>query len=299
MFLGKKLSLLTLTVGFSLSLQASEYSPISIIECGQACDDIYDMVTKVTALEDYQHDENMLFIFTDSGVEVNSITYGQYTNHLSSNPLTSQPLIEAESGAVDVMDAALSCEYDRDYDCEAWNDIDGTLKPYIISLQNAVNSYEWSYTVTQDDIDRTNMSNRIQQNFAVGALTFLPVAKIADVIIKVVVGMSRSELLATMVAGGVTTVAMGELYKGPTKSKLKAGDILILKGGKITTVIRNGTSYSPSYIASISGGSGDGNGSNGGNNTGGSNIDYEYRPGGGGQCYRTFSNGQIIYVPCP
>ncbi|WDE11571.1 hypothetical protein [Thalassomonas haliotis] len=294
MFLKKKVSLVALAIAVVFPSLSNANTPTSIIECGQSCNDIHSIVSQVIDLEDYEHDDNMLFKFTDTGVEVNSITYQQFL--LDSADITNL-LINNNGGVAAIQDAALSCENDRDYDCEAWDDYSGVLKPYILAIENKVYNYEWQHTLTQSEIDSDNTLSQIKYHFAVGALTFAPVAAITVQMLRAVSALTKSEIIQGMLVGGTISVANSFIFTGPNKTKLKAGDIITIKNGRVTKIIRNGQVYSVSSLFGGSGGSDGSSGSgSGGSSSGGTDLgEIPYKPM---KCYTAIHGGFPIQVPC-
>lgn len=287
----KILLMLAVTSIFSLNVLASDVK--YQIQCENYCGDIYDAVQKIINLEDHKFLSNDIFIQLDSGIEVNSITYQQFISY--AELISIKPLVTSESSPK-FFDAAFSCERDRDYDCEAWGDYNGAYKSYIVALQNQVYNYEWSHTLTQSDIDAVNTATILQYDFTVGVITFSPAARFISVVGKGL-SVSTNDIIGLLVASGVSNVIVNQMFTGPAKTKLRVGDVIVVKKGKVVSIVRNGITYSPSQITGVGsntggGGSSGDSGSNG--NTGGGiiipRISY---------CYRTFSNGQVIFVPCP
>lgn len=251
-----------------------------------------------------------IFVQLDSSVVVNSITYREYllqkNNYFTqSDVLGFAPryLLSTDKFIPTPQDGALSCEYDRDYDCEAWVDYSGAYKSYIIALQNQVYSYEWGYTLTQADIDSINLASRIEYNFAVGVITYSPAARFVSTVSSGLRYVTKRKMISLLISAGIANVVINEIFNGPQSTKLKVGDVVMFKGGKLVSVAREGVIYHASSImgpivnAGVgSGGSGEGypEGSQlrGGQTIKIPSIRYSY-------CYRTFSNGQVIQVPCP
>lgn len=266
------------------------------VHCENDCGDIYDAVQKIINLEDHKFLSNDIFIQLDSGIEVNSITYQQFISY--AELISIKPLVTSESSPK-FFDAAFSCERDRDYDCEAWGDYNGAYKSYIVALQNQVYNYEWSHTLTQSDIDAVNTATILQYDFTVGVITFSPAARFISVVGKGL-SVSTNDIIGLLVASGVSNVIVNQMFTGPAKTKLRVGDVIVVKKGKVVSIVRNGITYSPSQITGVGSntGSGGSSGDTGSTYPGGGGIRIPWERGGS-HCYRTFSNGQVIFVPCP
>ena len=195
----------------------------------------------------------------------------------------------------------MTCENDTDYDCEAWDDYDGALKPYIVAIQNEVYNFEWRYTLTAADINLENAINKLNTDYTLGALSAVPIARLGQIIINISFNVTSSNLVSMLIAGGVTNVVSGSpLFSLYEPSKLMPGNVLVFKQGKIVAVEIDGVTYSVAQVTGLT-------------NISGSSEDYdtgEFPAGtemrvfaGSGyiatRCYRDFSNGQRIYVPCP
>ncbi|MBQ4848261.1 hypothetical protein [Pseudoalteromonas sp. MMG005] len=239
-------------------------------------------------------EDDSLFIMRDSGVEVNSQTYLEYLQNLQGRTTTNAFFMSTGKPENSTIDSALSCEYDRDYDCEAWNDYHKDKKPYILQLSNYLKNFQYYHIVTQDDIDTINAAKRIRYTFLVNALTAHPASR-AVAYLKGA-GSTFDNIIATIIVGGV----IGEIFQGADKTKFKVGDKLTIKGGKIIAVTRDGKTFNMAQFnagaAGAGSGRGDGTGNDGGSNGG---VIVIIPPPTKSVCYRTFSNGQVIQVPCP
>ncbi|WDE12339.1 hypothetical protein [Thalassomonas haliotis] len=294
MFVKKKISVLSLSLLALFSVSSNADDPVSLIDCGQFCNDIYSSVSKVVALEDYYHDDNMLFKLIDSGTEVNSITYQQYLANLN-RPL----FVKKKENMAGLMDASLSCENDSDFNCEAWN---GSENPYLTAIENALETYNfhWKYVVTEADIESTNLKSKIAHAFISSAIASATFASLAAKIYKVSKTITNSSQLANALTAGTGGVYAALVYGSAVTTKLKAGDEVVIQYGKIIAVIRDGESFTLAQInagsGSSTGGSSGGGTRNGDVGSGGTDIgNLPVLP----YCYRTFSNGQVIKVPCP
>ncbi|CAM4079264.1 hypothetical protein [Pseudoalteromonas byunsanensis] len=227
-----------------------------------------------------ENEDSTLFVLKDEGVEVNSIVQNNVSR-------AKQPTSD-----VRVLDAALSCEHDRDYDCEAWDDYHRTKRPYILALRYHIENYEWRHTLTQGDIDRIDAGYKLIYTFTVGALTAQPAGWAVKNLMRL--GVSLGTAVSNSISTGLVSSGLAFIFTGESKSKLKAGDQLVIKGGNVIAIVRNGRSYTPQQIAGGSSGGGSGDGSDGAGHREGREVvipPIEY-------CYRTFSNGQVIQVPC-
>ena len=115
--------------------------------------------------------------------------------------------------------------------------------------------------------------------------------------------ITSEDIIAFTISSGVANVVVNQIFDGPQKSRLKVGDVVMFKGGKLVSVAREGIIYDATTILGPIGNTGrPGAGSEDGYAEGSvlrggrvirvPIIPYSY-------CYRTFSNGQIIQVPCP
>lgn len=294
-----------LIVSFILSIpitsQAFEHENI-YLECSENCTDIRKIIKDFLnsdGMESFAK-KNTIFILTSHGVDVNSITYSDYIDSsTTSETKLSIPLIVAssrlqnkEKSNYTPFDGALSCEYDNDYDCEAWEDWDGRAKPYLMALKYLVDNYQWAAPpLSRSHIDNLNTARKLTHDFVVISLTTVPAGRM----VKILANLGKNTTAAQMIAGGIVGTGLNRVFNADTRSKLKVGDVLIIKGGNVHKIIRDSTVYDASQIFTT-------------RTSGGSDIEAppEYR---GNRitirvpvlesCWRDFSNGQRIEVPCP
>ena len=303
MSLRKNISLLSLTIGLILSTNANATptDPLTKIYCEETCNDYYQAITKVKELDEYQHNDNMLFEFFESGVSINTLTHQQYLDYLEDNPKVTKLNNKKNKGRVSIQDAALSCSYDADYDCEAWGDYDGTMKPYILDIQNEINKASFQITLTQADIDAENTKRKVTESFLQGALLVIPVAAATSRLTFVFKAVTTEDIVAGMLAGG-TMNAITNTFLTQSETKLKAGDIITINNGEVVSIIRDGMIYTPTQIINEitnsvpGGGGGEGPGSPGGGFEGGAGGES----GGGELCVREVrtqagNRGQTFY----
>ncbi|WDE11604.1 hypothetical protein [Thalassomonas haliotis] len=289
----KRLSLTALACAFAFSANSNAQDHTYLIDCGQSCNDLHQVVGEIIALESQPFSSNDMFKLLDSGIEVNSITYQQYLSDTDNTPNFLQEIIPADSFGTE---NALACESDRDYDCEAWNDYTGAYKSYIVALQNQVYDFEWSYSLTQSDIDAIDTAARLQYNFSVGVATSLPATRLVSMLVQGL-QVSIGKIASHLMASGVTNVIIGELFRGPAKTKLKAGDVVVVKKGRIVSIVRNGIAYSPATLTGTGSGSG-GSGSGGSSSNYGSGTDLTEIPYKPLTCYSRIHGGDYVRVPC-
>ncbi|MBQ4848256.1 hypothetical protein [Pseudoalteromonas sp. MMG005] len=231
----------------------------------------------------------------DSGVIVNSITYIEYLNQINTNGINNT---RPKRDSFKPLDGALRCQDDNDYDCEAWDDFHGKKKPYILQLRNHINNFSWRYTITTSDLNSINQNRNLAYVFITSAASATPAAYAMKKL--ALYGVSLGTFAQTSINTGIVSTSLAYIFSHDTKSKLKVGDQLVVKGGEVIGIIRNGKSYTPAQIyggrAGGGGGAGDGTGDDG-NVEGGKEIGITPPPIR--FCYRTFSNGQVIQVPCP
>lgn len=308
MTLQKNILIATMTIGlaYTNNVLANDVNTtsnaISKIYCDFQCDNILKAVTDTINAQDYKHADNMLFEQYDNHVLVNSMTYREYVD-----AITSQVIVEslvktkAHKNAPPlniIQDGALSCVYDRQYDCEAWNDPQGTNKAYIMHLQNLMKTSSWTYTLRQSDIDQNNRIMHTRYNAAINALTLVPVARLASIIAKSL-KITPAQVMEIAAIDWMVDMIKGEIFRGAPKTKLKVGDVITIKNGKIVKITRNGASYTPRQLTGAGyGGSGGSSGDGNGSSAGGGGTDLGNLPVIH-YCYRDFSNGQTIRVPCP
>ncbi|SFC31874.1 hypothetical protein [Pseudoalteromonas denitrificans] len=271
------LSVIAASILYSNNIKAEEEHsvevPCSSVEC-----DMNDSINKYlyrTTNAELPH--NITFNLIDNGVLVNSKSKGDST-----------------------YDGALNCEFDRDYNCEAWEDWAGTKKPWVMELFRLTREYEWYHKIDQGDIDSMDTPRRWHYNFVVGAITVSAAGRAVAMIQAAGKAMGYAEITTTMIAGGGTNWVIGELFQGASKTKLQVGDTIVVKGGAIIAVWRKGVKFTAAELyGSGSGGnnSGGGGGDGSGNASGGSGSSNNL-VGSGAYCYRDFSNGQRIQVPC-
>lgn len=314
------ISILLVALSFNVYAQSNTYELLCKNECANLFGEIDKMVSQknhglspddiLMQFEPFFQDD--LFIQFDSGIAVNSTTYKDYlsqkANLVSQKSSSDFDLIDVKFSSKSVptpiltpRDGALSCEYDRDYDCEAWGDYSGVYKPYIIAVQNQVYNYEWGYTLTQEDINSINLTSRIRYSFAVGVITFSPAARFTSILQAGLKNITSENMVSLLIAAGIANVVVNEIFNGPRKTSLKVGDVVMFKGGKLVSVARDGVIYNATTIMGPIGNEGGSGGSSGEGYAEGSVL-----RGGGvvripniSFCYRTFSNGQVIQVPCP
>ncbi|WP_274055301.1 hypothetical protein [Thalassomonas actiniarum] len=89
---------------------------LNLIDCGQSCNNLHQVAREIIALASQAFSSNDIFKLLDSDIEVNSITYQQYLSDTENTPNFLQEIVPADSFGTE---SALSCESDREYDCEA------------------------------------------------------------------------------------------------------------------------------------------------------------------------------------
>ena len=163
-------------------------------------------------------------------------------DYLAAQEVVPKPL---GTGLNNVMDGALTCEADRDFTCEEWQE-----KRELAELSKYLNDMEISYQVTQAAIDLKNTSI----DFTVALLLAIPSVKFAGLFTK----FTNEYIAGLLTAGGLFPVGkqISDLIKS---GGLKAGDTVTLKAGELISVSRSGSSASSSGNSSEGGTSGNAN----------------------------------------
>lgn len=238
----KYIKLVPLLAFLSFSSQAS----INLI-----CDS--DRCNTLKTVKDYLNNNNQsfsdadIFYIYDSNVIVDSMTYSEY-------------LTQKDLPVRTRRDAALNCDFDADFSCADWKK-----DPNTLNLVNFVQNYKWkSKPLSNSEIELRNFAAQLGLNLSSGAVFAIPFSGVGSIIIAKV----GSKLIGTVITGSITSGLGGlALYGINVNTKLKVGDVLIFKNGKIFKVVRNGKEYTMRQIANLKptgSGSGGGVGSGGG-----------------------------------
>lgn len=320
--------ILIFTMPYNVNALSNTYELLCNNECKDVFSEIDNMVSVInsgllpndvlTQYEPFSPDD--LFITFDSNVPVNSATYRGYLSqtkrspsHLNHKKLTRLKPLGTSNFSIpspQPQDGALSCEHDTDYDCEAWGDYSGEYKSHILAIQNQVYNYQWGYTLTQSDIERVDLAHWLRYHFAVGVISFSPASRLTTYLQSKLKFITNESMASLLIAAGISNVVVNGVFNGPAKSNLKAGDVIMFKKGKLVSIARDGIIYDATTImgpiANPGKSSGGGAGEGHVDAKAGGYAEGSILRGGGvvripriSFCYRTFSNGQVIQVPCP
>ncbi len=212
------------------------------------------------------------FYIYDSNVVVDSITYSDYLSYLKkTNHLP--PVVMQK-------DAALDCRFDTDNNCNDWKDSSDAT-----SIVNYLQNYTFkSQPMSNIEVEIRTALKQMTNSVIVGAITAVQLHKVGGKITQLVLLQTGNKTLGLVVAGGITgglSTAAG--YIMSAQSIFKVGDVLVFKGGKLISVIRNGVEIPADKLTQASNGaSGGGVDSGGGGTTGGGGIVGGGSSGGGG-----------------
>ncbi|SFC87673.1 hypothetical protein [Pseudoalteromonas denitrificans] len=250
---------LLLAIGISCSFNASAQDEF-YLECNPLnCNTertIEQFIDESTPLSN-----SSIFYISDSQVNVDSMTYQEFKTLKNLRKHDTQESKDTDS----TMDGALLCENDNDFNCHDWE------KEHITStINNYLNNFQYTYTLTQQDIDSHNTAKRIHYNFVVNAITAIPAAKIGFLTVKALNYYLQHGVIATGVSGTLIGMGISETFKGYTPTNLRPGDIVVTRLGKAELLIRDGILYNIGDILtgainsdSVGGNSGGGDGDNG------------------------------------
>lgn len=129
--------------------------------------------------------------------------------------------------------------------------------------KNKIYTFKWGYQLTQADIDNHNLALKLQYDFAIGVLTVSPAGRFTSVLSTGLRTVTKHDMASLLIAAGVTNVIVNQIFSGASKTKFKVGDVIIVEGGKIVSIGRDGVVHNASDILGSSYGVGSGAGSGG------------------------------------
>jgi hypothetical protein len=284
----KLLNPIAISILSALSLHAyaePQKSVYNLICESNTCNAV-DTVSKYINNETIKFKSSDMFYIYDSNIVVDSITYSDYRNSVSRAKFKSPPMR--------LKDSSLDCNFDADYSCNDWSGNNDTT-----NIVNYLQNFTYrSQPLSTLEIEIRNKLKQIGNTIAVSSVLALTLHKVGGKILTAVVIETGSRRLGIIVRAAITgsasTIA-GFVLSGETD--FKAGDVLIFKGGKLHSIIRNGVEIPESQIGnstSVGGGIGGVGGSSGGGNGSGGFVGGGGSGGGGsgGYCF----NCGVFYI---
>lgn len=241
----------------SLFCQAEPVKNEYNLICTTSSCNAMDVVSKYISSSNQDFKSSDMFYIYDSNVVVDTITYSDYLSYLKKFPVTPMQ-----------RDAALDCRFDVDYNCDDWKDSKGAT-----AIVNYLQNYTFrTQPLSSFEIEARTFLKQVLNGVVVGAITAVQLNKVAGKITQLILMQTGNKTLGLVVAGGVTgglSTAAG--YIMDSKSVFQVGDVVVFKGGKLISVIRNGIEIPADQLikASNSGASGGGVGGGRTGTTGG------------------------------